>query len=596
MNKCNKNKFLLNWLAVVFLLPAMMTAKADNVKVTDGTTLKVESAGVLTVTGTLTVDAGGTLTADGLLLLEGSTFTNNGTQALGSGEIRFDGTGAQTIGGSTGSAFPDLTVNNTAGVTLTGTALSYSVTGDLTIGSGAFLTVNPTVGLTVAGTTDIASAQSLRIKADESGLGSFIDGGFSGAGSASVEQWVYQNEWHLVSAPISSATIATYMNMYLIAFDESDGSWDYLTEPTTTPLAVSKGYAVWPSDGLTGTATVTFTGSLNTGDKPISLAYTETSSEKGWNLLGNPYPSSIDWNGNAGWALTNVDASMYLYDHAAGNYKSWNYNTQVGTNGKTDGYIPPTQGFWVKASSTGASLTIPNAQRLHSAQAFYKAGAEHENLLRLKVAGENASDETVIAFNPDATGSFDGAFDAYHIQSLAENALEFHSTLGGVNYAVNWLPSTESNSTVDVTFSPSEAGIFTITATGAESFVTGEPLWLEDRATNTFQNLRNNSEYTFAADASQNANRFRIHFKDATGIAENNNNGINIFAAGKTINIDLVENTRAQFMVYDVMGKPIAAGNGQQGRNTINVNAPTGIYIVKVVTAAGVVSQKVYLQ
>ncbi len=44
------------------------------------------------------------------------------------------------------------------------------------------------------------------------------------------------------------------------------------------------------------------TGDLNTGDVDFSIAYSSTKSTKrldisnGWNLLGNPYPSSIDWN------------------------------------------------------------------------------------------------------------------------------------------------------------------------------------------------------------------------------------------------------------------------------------------------------------
>ncbi|MEZ5195817.1 MAG: hypothetical protein R2764_05305 [Bacteroidales bacterium] len=37
-----------------------------------------------------------------------------------------------------------------------------------------------------------------------------------------------------------------------------------------------------------------------------------------------------------------------------------------------DGIIPSTQGFWVRATSASAALTIPQSERMHSNQAFYK--------------------------------------------------------------------------------------------------------------------------------------------------------------------------------------------------------------------------------
>ena len=91
--------------------------------------------------------------------------------------------------------------------------------------------------------------------------------------------------------------------------------------------------------------TLTVVGSSRTGDTvPFGVSFTPNAplSEVGWNLLGNPYDGSLDWD-VAGWTRTNLDNTVYVYDPAAGVYRTWN-----GTTGSLgDGLVAEFQGFWV---------------------------------------------------------------------------------------------------------------------------------------------------------------------------------------------------------------------------------------------------------
>ena len=85
------------------------------------------------------------------------------------------------------------------------------------------------------------------------------------------------------------------------------------------------------------TISVTGTPNFSTINKPITKLI------DGWNLVANPYPSTLDWtNGSTGFYDVNsaiIDNARYIYQGDLG-------TLQVQR-------IPHSQGFWVKASSSG---------------------------------------------------------------------------------------------------------------------------------------------------------------------------------------------------------------------------------------------------
>jgi hypothetical protein len=247
-----------------------------------------------------------------------------------------------------------------------------------------------------AGTTIDIKDGNLLLRDDYNHAPSFLQKGsihFTGSGEAKVEQYLEKDVWHGISSPVQDEVNGAYMWIYMIEWREPTADWLDWNQPTNQTLTPGKGFYVWAystsSQWPVSPDSVVLAGTLNRQDISVTLSVTGSSTASGWNLIGNPFPVALDWNGNAAWNLSNVGATAWVWDPSAGNYKYWNYNTG-GT--LQSGEIAATQGFWVRSAdttgATGASLTLPASQRTHSTNDFYKnSGPIIPNQLKLKVQG-----------------------------------------------------------------------------------------------------------------------------------------------------------------------------------------------------------------
>lgn len=116
-------------------------------------------ANIVIASGTNVVITGGftnaaTLSNSGTVILTGD-WANNGTAAIGAGEVEFNGTSLQTVSGSAVTAFGNLKVNNAANVSLSQDALVNST---LTFSNGKVNTAANKISLASSGTVSGASA------------------------------------------------------------------------------------------------------------------------------------------------------------------------------------------------------------------------------------------------------------------------------------------------------------------------------------------------------------------------------------------------------------------------------------------------------
>jgi hypothetical protein len=126
-------------IAVITILTLMLFTMAEaQIVVKSGATVNVKSNTMVYSKVDLTVNSGGTLdNSQGFISLKGN-FTNNGTFTSGFGTVSFNGTSGQTIAGTGGLAFYNLTVGNSStGITLNNNS---SVNGTLTLASGNITT------------------------------------------------------------------------------------------------------------------------------------------------------------------------------------------------------------------------------------------------------------------------------------------------------------------------------------------------------------------------------------------------------------------------------------------------------------------------
>jgi hypothetical protein len=143
-------------------------------------------------------------------------------------------------------------------------------------------------------------------------------------------------------------------------------------------------------------ATLTATGTLNQGQVTASdwytpastnLGYTTisgTSSVEGYNLVGNPYASSIDWDqyqtttSTSGIYAPNVNPFIYIIDPVNNNYNVY----QAGHGGvgtivaSGSNIIPSGQGFMVQAANASAQLIFNESAKTNG-----QANAANGNLL-----------------------------------------------------------------------------------------------------------------------------------------------------------------------------------------------------------------------
>ncbi len=460
------------------------------------------------------------------------------------------------------------------------------------------LNINPTGKLTLTTGNSLAVSGNFLIEGDATGTGSFLNQGtLTVTGTTSVQRWVTANwtaglpdgstKWHYVSSPVSGATINTFLGSMLNKWNEVTTKWDSLVWPTTLPLVPGVGYglAKHAPDGL-----VTFSGGTINNNASYAPGITLTGaygSATGWNLLGNPYPCAINWN-----ALTksNVLGSVYTWNELTHNYAY--YNGAAGT--LLGGIIPAEQAFFVQALTNTATITIPEAAREHSGTMLYKNTIE--NLLKLNVKGSGAAEDfAFIHFRPEATIGFDFEYDTYKLFGL-QDAPQLYSITPSEILSINSLADVASRPTVAMGLKVGVNGTYTLTASDLGTFAAGSDIYLEDVLANKVQDLNSNPVYTFSATSGDLEHRFNIHFA-SVGVSENKPSGIKIYSNENTVFVNIPSDMKGNIVVYNMLGIEITRTTIQAySLNKINLDVPTGFYLVKVDGDSNTNAGKVFIK
>jgi hypothetical protein len=407
------------------------------------------------------------------------------------------------------------------------------------------------------------------------------------SGNTTVQRYLGADRYWYVSQPVTSATANVFLHMWLFTY--TGGAWTPFIYNPTTPLNLMQGYAVWtssinsyePPAPPLGSVTTSYTGILNTGNQSTSLV-------TGWNFVGNPYASAVDWTAT-GWTKTSLTTNAY---------SEWNgtlYGTYTvgsgGTNGATKD-IPSAQGFFVSATGAG-TLGVTNDVRLHSNQAFYKVDENMANRLSMTISDGEVNDETVIYFNENATTGLDYDYDANKM--MAEAAPQAYTMLAGEKMAINTFNNITETASVTMGVSAPAAGDYTITASNLESFDASTPLFLEDLETGQIINLREVSTYTFNTGEGT-ADRFVVHFTEVQGIGDPSNGEVNgIYAVDHNIYVNF-NALKGQITIYNILGKEVSSSSASNGLNIISVPQGNAVYIVKVISDNAAVTKKVFVK
>jgi len=460
--------------------------------------------------------------------------------------------------------------------------------------------IGTTGEFTVDNTYTLTVDDDFLIESDATGTGSFIDDGTLSYSSATVQRYLSEDQWHYVSSPVTDATSGVFTSIYLRSWDEPTETWSYITS-TTAPLNEMQGYAAWASTAYTGATTVDFTGLLNTGNYSMSLSNTTGTSAPpgeyptGYNFIGNPYPSGIDWD-DANWTKTNVDDAIYMITYIMGNRQYASYVDGISTHGATN-EIAPHQGFFVKCNNTsGGSIQVTNSTRIHTGQELFKSTLNDEQYIKLTVKDANGLyDETVIRAKEGATVSFDGLMDALKLKGSTEIPQIYSSFEPETIYSINTIDHINSNTVIPVKFEAGISGIYELsfkTKDGLASL----PLFVYDKKEAVLFNLKASGAYKFTASADDDPNRFELRFSYGDlQYEESINTDAMVFVKNQQVVVSLEESEFGEARVFDLSGRLITTANLFKGTNMIDVNSMNGYYLVEIITPENITTCKVFI-
>ena len=421
------------------------------------------------------------------------------------------------------------------------------------------------------------------------------------------------------------------------------GNWSNTTET----MVAGKGYIVRGPNGNGNTNdtaawnTITFNGVPHNGTITKTIerggygggpingggGTQVTNEDDNWNLVGNPYPSSLD----AVDFLTtnsNIEGTVYLWTHGTriqqgqgspfyGNYVyNYNisdyleYNVSGGTQSGYDGFIGSGQGFFIKmlndTDTTPASSTVTfdntmrdrtqrNDQFFRSANPIDFSNLERHRIWLDLVEPSGNTNTTLVAYVEGATMEKDRLYDA---STIGGNGKNLYSVLNEQPHIIQGrsLPFDTSDQ-VALGINVTETGVFAIAIHELDGLFdeTPQDIFINDIETGAIHNLKEAPYFFTINEAGEYNNRFILQYtNNALSIDEFENNAFTITAPESSyIKVSSGNQLIENVLIYDLHGRILIDKRDINAQELIINDVPqsTGTYLVKAILIDG--SQKV---
>lgn len=485
------------------------------------------------------------------------------------------------------------------------------------------ITVNAGKQVTITSGT-LAVTGNLTLKSDAvNGTATLIDNGtVTVGGTTSVEQYltggtgVTDRQWWYLSSPVTGATSGVFT-------PSGVNNLGYYNETATPPafvpidgdaetLVAGRGYLAQ----LKSTDTYVFTGgTLNSGDIRMNVTRTGSSAAKrGFNLIGNPYPSYLDWNQLLAtaeshnvrptiWYRTVNSSGVLVFETFSGTT-----GTNIGELGAVTQYIPPVQAVWIKVNADNSSdfITFKNEMRSHKGTGYNPLRApavSEKQIVRLKVSNGFNNDETILVSNENASDGYDN-FDAPKMSNDNISIPEIYTLADTEELVINNLNTISSGKELTLGFRSGQAGNFMIEATEISNLDADIKVMLLDKLTGAEQELTVGTPYNFNLDATSTNDRFSIRFKSASApTGTNNPTNIQDILVYRNPNnrITVICNTddilnKSSVSVYNAIGQKLATQKLISITTEITGAFIPGIYMVTVNNGEQSTTKKVIIK
>ncbi len=546
-----------------------------------------------------------TLNSSSTLRVAGN-FTNNGTFNHNTGTVLFNGSSAQSIAGATAATFNNITVTNVANPISVQVQSNQNLAGILTLSANTKFDADGSSNTSIF---TLLSSDDEPVVVDAAIAA--LPAGAAVNGSVTIQRYMsieggsnspaFDNGriFRYISSPVQNPQVSQIQpeipvtgsftgssscsgcgsNQSMFLYNESvttdtngsgtpdlnDGYEDFPATANTETLSAGRGYTLFVRGNVApvssnGNARWDVRNPINSGTIafPASFNSSGTLADDGWNLVGNPYPSTIDWDAVSGWTRTGINNAIYMTDNGSAAGTVATYINGIGANGGAR-YIPIGQAFWVK--SDGGPITFQATESVKApgnAATFFKQGA-HQDLLRVAMIRGVEKDEAVVYFEESATGGFDPEFDAYKLKNVIFNLST--ATPEGVELSINGQSFFDCSYTTPLKIDNVSPGVYRFEFTEFESFQNSTAITLVDAFLNEVIDVLELPVYEFeiTGDEQSFKDRFQLKLLN-TGI----NPGLVVSAAeSETV-------CKAGEVVLTAEGAP--AGGGYKWYESIDTN------------------------
>jgi hypothetical protein len=551
------------------------TALVRNISIASGATVTVNNTGWLKISGTA---------------------TNNGTIAASDGSIELNGSSAQRIGALYNYTIKNLTINNSAGVTLDST---LGITGVLKATVGAFST---------------GGKLTLKSSAAQTAL---IDGSGSGSVTGNVTMQRYLPSgfgYRYISSPFQTTKVSQLSDVVnltdtfamLYRYDENVAHAGWVKHlDTSYTLDTWSGYAA-NFGASTSPKTVSLTGVVNNGSTSTTLYNHNKTYTLGFNLVGNPYPSPIDWNAASGWTKTNVDNAIYYFNNGVTNRYQGAYSSfvnGVSSDGVASNIIPSMQGFFVHVTNgtypVTATLAANNNVRVTNlSPAYHKQLATVVPMVRLSAGfteDSSFSDPTVLYFDNNATEGFEQELDARKMLNTDDRVPSLYSLSGDEKLAISAMPTpNEESKEIPLGIKLERNGELEFKARDITALPTGLHVYFADAARGIIQDIEQIAGYKIQLDKGDYDHRFYLVFSKKDKVSMPGTEELNAYVQGRSVFLTLT-GEKGDVLITNALGQVIRQEQlAGSGLHEIRLDVPSGIYVVSLVTNKGRLSRKVY--
>lgn len=539
------------------------------------------------------------------------------------------------------TSFVDLIINgnyNTSldpdfGLGLTGKSLQVNSNYTFTVASGTYVLIEQ--GITNSGVASNVTVES-NANLHQIGLDPFV-------GQLTVKRNsfpIYKLDYTMWASPVSGQSLTAFspntLTNRFYSYNSASDTFSVIPNVSTKNFIPGNGYLIRAPNNYASyvdnnTPGVPypgqFVGTPTNGNVIVPVSGTVISNDytsKGFNLVGNPYPTDISASKffNSNQTTTVLEKSAWFWrrrNNTNGGpmssfYAVWSplggTNTTAVTNlGETtpvpntrpNGTIKVGQGFIVKVKSSAANPTVKftNSMKANDnyVDIFLKSEEEierHKFYINM-TNDQGIFSQILLGFAADGASDVDDNDAEY----IGDSPIAISSLINDTAYTIQAkeLPFVATQEFA-LRFQTSVAGTYNLALEDVTGiFVENVDPILVDMLTSTETNLRNAS-YSFASEPGIFDTRFKIVFAEtALGtvdnaidtnsvVAINNNNILNISAGSYIIN---------SVEVYDLLGRRIYSTSNVDASTTSisNLKATQQIILVKIATDHGTVTKKV---